>query len=125
VRAEDAGEHPNRRTPPGSAQTITGSARTGTGPFGASNTGNLVMNTLVSSISLAMGGASPEGVSAARGFLYILAMLCLWALVFALRAVPRAVTILLRLMLVMLALAALGVACVAVIALVVLAIGPI
>jgi heme A synthase len=72
-----------------------------------------------------MGGASPEGVSAARGFLYILAMLCLWALVFALRAVPRAVTILLRLMLVMLALAALGVACVAVIAQVVLAIGPI
>ncbi|WP_336205314.1 hypothetical protein [Nonomuraea sp. LPB2021202275-12-8] len=67
--------------------------------------------------------ASPEGVAAARGVLYLFAVLCFWALFFALRQVSRVVATLLRVLLLFVAIAALGALAIAIIGQVALSIG--
>lgn len=81
------------------------------------------MTTLMLQHDLAMTVASPEGVTAARGVLSLFAFVSLWALLFAVRQVTKAVSILFRLTLFIVAVAALGAMAVAVIAQVALAIG--
>ncbi|MFI7446404.1 hypothetical protein ACIBQX_02790 [Nonomuraea sp. NPDC049714] len=82
----------------------------------------MLVTTLLSA-DMTTGIASPEGVAAARGFLYLCALLAIWALVLAVRQVARAVTTLLRILLVVTAIAALGAAAVAIIGQVALSIG--
>jgi hypothetical protein len=82
-----------------------------------------MLPTLVLPTGLAMVVASPEGVNAARGALYVIAMISLWALLFALRQVSKVVSTLLRLTLVLIAVVAIGAVTVAIIAQVLLALG--
>lgn len=82
------------------------------------------MNILVTTIVPALVEASAEGVSAARGVLGLFAAVGVWALVFAIRAMCRVISFLLRVTLVVIAVAAFGATTIAVIAQVYLTIGP-
>ncbi|MEV0596084.1 hypothetical protein [Nonomuraea cavernae] len=83
-----------------------------------------MLATIVFPTGLATVVASPEGVAAARGALYLFAAVSFWALILAVRQVSKVVTVLLRALLVLLAIAALGAGAVAIIAQVALALGP-
>jgi hypothetical protein len=83
----------------------------------------VIMITLILSIGTAVPEASPVGVAAAQGVLYLLAMLAIWALVVSLRQMSRVVTTLLRVLLVVIAIAVLGAAAAAIIGQVALSTG--
>ncbi|NUW34239.1 hypothetical protein HTZ77_22780 [Nonomuraea sp. SMC257] len=69
--------------------------------------------------------ASPEGVTAARGVLYLLAAVSFWIMIMVIRQASRVVSTLLRVLLVLIALTAFGaLAAMAIIAQVALAVGP-
>lgn len=68
--------------------------------------------------------ASPEGVAAARGLLSLLAIASVWAMLFAVRQVAKAVSFLLRIVLVLIATVALGALAVVLLAQLALALGP-
>ncbi|MEU8251581.1 hypothetical protein [Nonomuraea sp. NPDC048916] len=83
-----------------------------------------MLATIVFPAGLATVVASPEGVAAARGVLYLFAAISFWALILAVRQVSKVVTTLLRALLVLIAITALGAVAVAIIAQVALALGP-
>ncbi|MBN6055016.1 hypothetical protein JYK22_23970, partial [Nonomuraea sp. RK-328] len=74
---------------------------------------------------LATAVASPEGVTAARGVLYLLAAVSFWIMIMLIRQASRVMSTLLRVLLVLIALTAFGaLAAMAIIAQVALAVGP-
>ncbi|GAA3190628.1 hypothetical protein [Nonomuraea roseoviolacea] len=90
----------------------------------------LTLHTLLATAMSGSSGpqatmASPEGVTAARGVLYLLAAVSFWLMIMLIRQASRVVSTLLRVLLVLIALTAFGaLAAVAIIAQVALAVGP-
>ncbi|MEV0143437.1 MULTISPECIES: hypothetical protein [unclassified Nonomuraea] len=79
--------------------------------------------TLTLPVVMATTVASPEGVTAARGVLYLLAAASFWLMIVLIRQASKVVSTLLRVLLVLIALAAFGTVAMAIIAQVALAVG--